>query len=433
MISIKQKRSFLKKIFGNQQKIQQPLTTAQMLNTYNSRIYNYDGSLYDNAVIRSCVDTIARYFSKMQMVHRLKGKTVEDTLNTLLTLRPNPYQSAHDFLYQVATLYEMDNNAYIYIQRDLIGNVIALYPFSYAQAELKESKNGDMFLEFAFRTGKKITAPIDDVIILRKHQYENDFFGESNRRPLYPLVNLLHVISEGIINACKSSAFIRGILKITGMIQPEDLKKKRDLFKDEFLSTQNDGGAIVTDSQTDYTPIESKPTLIDDKQTALVNQSVFSYFGLNSKIINGTYSEEEFQAFYEGVLEPLAIQLAQELTAKLFSSRQIGFGNEIVLVGDKLSYMSMRSKVQMINAVKDLGVITGNQIADILNIERPPDGDKILQSLNYIDKAIANQYQLNAAKNGAKKGDDTENEEENNSEGNQDESDPDQSGGTDGK
>lgn len=401
-----------------------------MLNSYNSRIYNYNGNLYDNSVVRSCVDTIARYFGKMQMVHRLKGVTIYDNLNTLLSLRPNPDMSPYDFLYKTATCFEMDNNAYIYIQRDDLGNVMALYPFSYSQAELKENKAGDMFLEFTFKTGRKVSAPVDDVIVLRKHMYENDFFGEMNSRPLFPLVNLLHVISGGIVNVCKSSAFIRGILKITGMIQPEDIKKKQNLFKDQFLSAQNNGGVVITDSNTEYVPIDSKPMYINDKQTALVNQSVYSYFGLNEKIINGTYSEAEFQAFYEGVLEPLALKLAQEMTSKLFTSRQIGFGNEVVLVGDKLSYMSMTSKVNMINSVKDLGILTGNEIADILNIERPPDGDKILQSLNYIDKSIANQYQLNAAKNSTAKGGDAIDDETDESEGNSDESDPDQSSGT---
>ncbi len=400
-----------------------------MLNSYYSRIYNYGGSLYDNAVVRACVDTIARYFGKMQMVHRLKGVTVYDGLNTLLSLRPNPDMSSYDFLYKTATCYEMDNNAYIYIQRDDIGNVTALYPFSYSQAELKENKVGDMFLEFTFKTGKKVSAPVNDVIVLRKHMYENDFFGETNNRPLFPLVNLLHVISEGICSVVKSSAFIRGILKIVGNVQrPEDIKEKRDLFKDQFLSTQNNGGVIIADSGMEYIPIDSRPMYINDKQTALVNQSVYSYFGLNEKIINGTYSEAEFQAFYEGVLEPLALKLAEELSYKLFTQRQIGFGNEVVLVGDKLSYMSMTSKVSMINSVKDLGVLTKGSIADILNIERPPDADTILQSLNYIDTNIANQYQLNQSK---AKGGDAIDDETNNSAGNSDESDPDQSSGTD--
>lgn len=397
-----QKRSIFNRIFGdkansNSQNNNQQLTAVQMLNSYNNRISNYSGDLYDNATIRSVVDTIARYFAKMQMVHRLKGTTVNDSLNTLLTLRPNPDMSTYTFLYKVATCYYMDNNVYLYISRDSLGNVIALWPFSYSQAELKENKYGDLYLEFTFSTGKRVVASTDDVIILRRNIYKNDFFSETNNKPLYPVVNLLHTISQGIINAVKSSVFIRGIYKVIGSLQPNDIKEKRDNFKNQFFDTQNNGGIIVMDSKGEYTPIDSKPVLVDDKNSKLVNEQVYTYFGVNENIVKGTYTEDEFTAFYEGILEPLALQLSQEMNAKLFSQREIGFGNEIVFVGDKLSYMSMTSKVNMINAVKDLGVLTKGIIADILNIEAPPDADKILQSLNYVDSNIANQYQLSAA------------------------------------
>ncbi len=431
-----QKRNFINRIFGNQRpQNSQQLITVQMLNSYNSRITNYNNDLYDDDTVRACIDTIARHFAKMQPVHRMKGNTVNDNLNILLNYRPNPDMSTYDFLYKVATCYEMDNNAYIYIKRDNIGNVIALYPFSYSQTELKKDKYDQLYLEFTFSTGQKITASVDNVVVLRKHFYKSDFFGESNRTPLYPIINLLHTINEGIINAVKSSAFIRGILKATGMLQDEDVKANRDLFKDQFLSAQNNGGIIVTDGTSEYTPIESKPQMVDDKQMALVKDKIYSYFGISESIIKGTYSENEWQAFYEGVLESLAIQLSQELTAKLFTSREIGFGNEIIFVTDRISYMSTASKISMINAVKDLGIITKGTLCDILNIERPSDADTIMQSLNYIDISIANQYQLQSQQdkltglNNSAKGGETDNEENSGSKGNPDESNSDQSSG----
>jgi HK97 family phage portal protein len=427
-----QKRSIFNRIFGTQPQTPQQLTAVQMLNSYNNRISNYSGDLYDNATVRSCIDTIARYFAKMQPVHRLKGVTVNDSLNALISLRPNVDMSTYTFLYKVATCYYMDNNVYLYISRDSLGNVISLWPFSYSQAELKENKYGDLYLEFTFSTGKKVVASTDDVIILRRNIYKNDFFSETNNKPLYPIVNLLYTISQGIINAVKSSAFIRGIYKVIGGLQPADIKEKRDNFKSQFFDTQNNGGIIVMDSKGEYTPIDSKPVLVDDKNSKLVNEQVYTYFGINENIVKGTYTEDEFTAFYEGILEPLALQLSQEMNAKLFSQREIGFGNEVVFVGDKLSYMSMTSKVNMINAVKDLGVLTKGTIADILNIERPADADKILQSLNYIDTSIANQYQLQAQKDKLSgvtqtaEGGETQDDES--SKGNSDESDPDQSG-----
>jgi len=411
------------RIFGNKKQVPKQLTAVQMLNTYNNRISNYSGDLYNNATIRTCVDTISRYFAKMQPEHRLKGKRVHDSLDNLLSLRPNSDMSAYTFLYKLCTCYYMDNNAYIYIQRDSMGNVTALWPFSYSQAELKENKYGDLYLTFTFANGRQITALTDDVIVLRRNIYKNDFFSETNTTPLYPIVNVLHTIAEGIINVVKSSAFIRGIYKVIGSLQPEDVKKNRDNFTSQFFDTQNNGGIIVMDSKGDYTPIDSKPVMIDDKNSKLANEQVYTYFGLNEDIIKGTYDENKFQAFYEGVLEPLSLQLSQELNAKLFSQRELSFGNEIVLVSDKLSYMSMTSKVNMINSVKDLGVLTKGMIADILNLESPPDADKILQSLNYVDSNIANQYQLSAANQKNKlinslMGGDNQNDENENTKGN---------------
>ena len=399
---MKQKRSMFNRIFGKQnnnkpQSDNQQLTSVQMLNTYSSRVCNYNDELYNNATVRNCVDTIARYFAKMQPEHRLKGKRVNDNLDKLLSLRPNPDMSTYTFLYKVVTCYEMDNNAYIYVERDNLGNAIALWPFSYAQAELKENKYGDLYLEFTFTNGKKVTASTQDVIILRKNIYKNDFFSETNTRPLYPIVNTLYAIIQGLINAVKSSAFVRGIYKVTGHLQPDDVKKQRDNFKNQFFGIQNNDGIIVMGSDGDYTPIDSKPILVDDKNTKLIQEQIYRYFGVNEDIINGNYTENEFQAFFEGTLEPIAIQLTQEMNAKLFSTNEINFGNEIVLVSDKLSYMSINSKIEMINSVKDLGVLTKGTIADILNVERPADSDKILQSLNYVDSNIANQYQLSAA------------------------------------
>ena len=83
----------------------------------------------------------------------------------------------------------------------------------------------------------------------------------------------------------------------------------------------------------------------------------------------------------------------------------------------------MTSKVNMINSVKDLGVLTKGMIADILNLETPPDADKILQSLNYVDSNIANQYQLSAANQKNKlinslMGGDNQNDENENTKGN---------------
>ena len=396
MRSIKlQKRSFLDRIFGKQlQNIKPQLFSVQMLSGYNNKIMSFNSDIYNDDTVRSCVDTIARHFAKMKAEHRLKNIQTNSQLNKLLSLRPNPDMSSYDFLYKLVTALELDNNAYVYIKRDSLGNVLALYPILYNQAELKENKAGQQFLEFTFLHGQRVSEPIDNIIVLRKHFYKNDFFGESNIKPLNPALSLLSTIRQGIENAIKNSAVIRGILQATGMLNDEDISKKRDNFKGQFLDSTNNGGIIVSDSTDQFTPLEMKPTLVDDKQMSLAQQKIYNYFGVSESIVKGTYSDAEWNAFYEGILEPLAIMFQQEFTQKIFSQREIDFGNTVNFVADKLAYLNIDSKQKLFQCVKELGVANKGTICEIFNLPLPPDPEVYLQSLNYIDRGIVNDYQL---------------------------------------
>ena len=110
--------------------------------------------------------------------------------------------------------------------------------------------------------------------------------------------------------------------------------------------------------------------------------------------------------FFESVLEPLSIQWSLEFTSKIFSQRELDFGNEIAFISDRLSYMSVNSKVRMFTALKELGIINKESTANIFNLPIPPDKDTYLQSLNYVDTKIVNEYQLGEQKAGGEEEDD---------------------------
>lgn len=380
-----------------------------MLNSYSNKVYNWNDDLYNNDAVRACIDAIARSFAKMEPQHRLKGVQKKSQLNYLLPFRPNPYMSAYDFWYKVISALYMENNTYIYPQRDSLGNVVALYQIRYSVAELQEDAAGNMYLSFTFTGGQKTTVPLDNIVVLRRHYFDNDFFGSGNHRPLYPIINLLHIINQGVINSVKTIGRIVGILKVVGNLQPEDRLAKKQQFEHDFLSASEGGGVVVTDGSFDYININQAPAaVVDDKNVSLANAKIYNYFGIGINIVSGTFTEQEWNNFYEQTLEPLAVQISQELTYKLFSQREIEFGNSIEFVADRLSYMSTASKVSMYGALKEIGVISKGQLATIFNLPLPPDADKYLQSLNYVDTGIINDYQIAKAQAETKEVDDNE-------------------------
>lgn len=368
-----------------------------MMNGYTPQFTNFGDDAYSSDIVRATINAIATNASKLKAKHIRKLNGIAEHVNSkieyLLSVRPNPYMSAYDFYYKVITQLYTKNNSFILIQTEGF-EVTGFYPIQSSQVELLEAQN-EMYARFRFTTGKVLTVPYSQVIHIRRFFNENDMYGESNSRALLPTLELLNTTNEGIINAVKSSAYLRGLLKFSqSMLKPEDIKKQTDQFVTDYMSISNNGGIAGIDAKADYIDLKSNPTMVSGDQMSLIEEKVFKYFNVNKKIIMSEYSESEFDAFYESVIEPLAIQLSLEFTSKLFTDREKGFGNEIIFEANRLAYVSTKTKIELINTLMPLGLMSLNEARELFNMSAVEDGDKRLVSLNYVDSTKQNQYQV---------------------------------------
>jgi phage portal protein BeeE len=177
-------------------------------------------------------------------------------------------------------------------------------------------------------------------------------------------------------------------------MRPEDLKTQRDLFVKDYLSIDNDGGIGALDAKMEFTPTKLEAQMADDKQMAIVRDNIYRYFGVSEKIVQSSYNEDEFNAFYASVIEPIAIQLSLEFTEKLFTNREKGHGNEVVFSASRLMYAANATKVQMAKELMPMGIFTINEMREVFELEPVADGDKRLQTLNVVDAGKANKYQV---------------------------------------
>lgn len=391
-------RNMFKTIFGNKEP-PVDVTQYKFLNDYAPFFSSFNGSVYDSDIVRTCIDAIARNAAKLKPKHIRRGKgkitEVSGALEWLLQVRPNPYMSAYDFLYKTVSQLYTNNNAFIYIQTDLMGRVTGLFPLSFASIEFVEYE-GELYGKFFFLGGFRMTVPYTDLIHLRRHFNADDIFGESNQKPFQPTLSLIQTVNQGIVNAIKSSARLRGFLKFTQTLRPEDLKAQRDKFVADYLSINNDGGIGALDSKAEFTPVTMDGKMVDDKQMTVIRDNAYRYFGVNENIVKADFSEDQWNAFYESVLEPIAIQLSLEFTAKCFSDRERGFGNEIIFEANRLQYASNKTKVEMLQYLMPMGVFSVNDALEILNMPPVEDGDRRIFSLNYVNAKLADVYQTGA-------------------------------------
>ena len=206
-----------------------------------------------------------------------------------------------------------------------------------------------------------------------------------------------HTAIEGTKNAIMTASSIKGILKYSNaLLKEEDIKKNKENFERDFLHLNNKSGIAALDGKAEFQAIDMKPIVLEESQLKRLNYNIYDYFGVNEKIIDNSFDEEEWNAFFEGVIEPLSIQMSDEFTRKIFSEQAIKEGNRIVFTANRLQYASLTTKINLIKTLMPYGTITVDEAREVVDLAPigGEQGSKILQSLNNISSDIADDYQM---------------------------------------
>jgi len=381
-------RSIFKNIFGNNSNTKQPSTSTEIeiIDGRKAVFTRYNGDFVNDPDVITCVDTIARNAAKMHPVHLSdfagKKRREQDKISNYVAKKPNELQNAYKFYYQVVSNLFFYNDSIIYVQRDENYKLTGLYPLDFSEGKFYEHQ-GKIWVKFKFGRNKERFVPYSDCIHLTRFNDLDGLVGGS-QRPLVKVLSFKHVLDEGIINAIKTTQSIRGVLKSTkSILKPEDVKKMRDQFVKDFMDADNTTGIGGLDATTTFDPVELKPTVATAEQAKSIDNKILSYFGLNENIIQSKYNEDEWNAFYESVLEPIGIQMSLEFTDKIFTPTEKNYGHEIIFESNRLQYASNKTKIEILRYGGNIFYV--DELREVFNMAPLPDGEgqKILIDQNH--------------------------------------------------
>ena len=391
-------RSMFNRIFkGKSQNI--IAENFKLLNGYENVFTPFDANAYDDDTVRTCIDCIAKHCAKLKPKHIRKkaGKIQEqinDSLDYLLANRPNEYLSTYDFIYKVISQLFAYNNAFIYIKFSRWGSVEGLYPLNFGDLELKEYK-GQLFCKFDFLGGETVFVPYTELIHLRRHFNRHEIYGESNKA-LKSSLDILRHIKIALKSAVINCFILWGILKFNQVLRDDDLMKAYETFINSFISSSSGkvSGLGALDAKADFKELTSDIKTVDATQMDFAREDIYRYFGLSDKIITSTYTEEEYIAFYESVIEPIAVQMGLEFTQKILTKGERSHGNEIIFESNRLQYASTNSKIRICQALLPQGIITINEARDLFGYGGIEGGDERQISLNFVNANNQSMYQV---------------------------------------
>lgn len=361
-------------------------TRFELIEDKGNGFYTWNGNIYKSDIVRACVRPKVKAIGKLIPQHLRNSKEEGFSINPEVYIKflleePNPYMSGQVFLEKMAMQLALNNNAFALIVKDENGYPFEMYNIQCTGVEAIYDNIGLLHLRFYNNNGKTVTYPYVDIIHIRQDINENDIFGESPRDALLPLMNVITTTDQGIIKAVKNGGIIRWLLKFNQALRPEDIKSKTDEFTESFLSSERSGGAAGIDSKVDATQVDPKDYVPNAAQMDRTTKRIYSLFNTNEKIVQSNYTEDEWNAYYESEIEPLAMQLSSEYTRKIFTRRERGFGNKIIFTANNLQYASMRTKLGLLSMV-DRGAMTPNEWREVLNLPPVENGDKVVRRLD---------------------------------------------------
>ncbi|MFA6931507.1 MAG: phage portal protein [Lentisphaeria bacterium] len=396
-------------LFQNNQT--QNMRYAKLLDNSTPLFSQFGRNIYASDVVQMCIDCIATECSKLQPKHIRTdsgGKLVapvDKGLNRLFRCAPNELMTTHDFLEKVIWKLYLDYNSFIYptytLSADASGNwsryYTGLYPLNPTCVEFLQDSTNALFVRFTFQNGFKSTLPYADVIHLRKKYSVNDIMGggangQPDNAPLLQTLQINDQILTGVGKAVQTSMQIKGILKLNTTLEDEGQKAERTALEKQI--TESSSGILTGDYKGDYQPIKIDPKLVDADTLDFLQNKILRFYGVSLPVLNGTATDDEQQAFYNKTLEPIVISMNQAFTKTLFTSNEINYGNTVNFYTSALETMTVKNKLAIMDGLGNRGALTDNQLLALFGYAPFDGGDVRHMSLNYIDVALSNDYQL---------------------------------------
>ena len=344
----------------------------KMLNGYTPHFTSWGGSIYESELIRAAINARATHISKLKV--EIQG-AARPALQNKLKHAPNQFQTWSQFLYKLSTCLDIANTAFICPVYDEFGEPSGIYAPLPTKCELVQY-GGVPYLRYEFSHGEKAAIELEYCGILTKFQYKNDLLGESNHA-LDPTMELIHIQKQGIEEGVKNAASYRFMATLNNFAKATDVKNERLRWSAENLGKDAEAGGLVLfpNTYTNIQQINSKPFVVDAEQMKIIRESVYDYFGVNEDVLQNKAYGDRWTAFYEGAIEPFALQFGSVLEKMLFTFREQSQGNRVTVSANRLQYLSNAEKLNVSSQMLDRGIMSINDVRDIWNLPPVDGGD----------------------------------------------------------
>ena len=357
---------------------------------------SFGENIYASDIIVQAIRRKATEFKKLDPRHIRKTDGVQTVINdssiARVLKRPNAYMTTSAFLEKITILLELTKNVFIYPtwyktkggERFYTG----LYPLKPCEAQYLIDAADVLYIKLRFANGYEVTLPASDVVHWRKDYGVNDYFGGgmfggNDNAGTLAMLQRYDQLTQSIAKALECACQVNAAIKVNTYAETDALKEKREQFEADIKS--NKSGLLVMDMSSEFVNIPRDVKLVDADTLKFFHETILRSKDTSIPILNGNYTKAEKEAYYETALEGDIIGLGQELSRVIFSERETGYGNEIVLYPNDITFMSMENKLTALQLGLPAGIFTKNEARALLGYAPIEGGDVMPRGYNEVD------------------------------------------------
>ncbi len=365
-------------------KIKQNFKYAKMLNGYTPIFSQFGQDIYASDVVQQAISCLVTELIKANPYHIKKDGSdlvpVENSEIQRLLEEPNERMTQTDFFEKVYWQLFLNYNAFIVptYYRDNKGNkkYTGLYPIQPIDVTFLQDPEGKLGIQFKFINGYETILAYSDVIHIKYRYSINEFMGgnekgQPDNKALLKTLELNHTLLQGVAKALKSSFSINGVIKYNTLM--DDGKMEENIKNMEKRLANNESGFLPLDIKGEYIPLQNKVQLVDATTLKFIDEKILRNFGVSLPILTGDYTKAQYEAFYQKSLEPILKRTGESFTMSMFSVREKGFGNKIMMYPHELIFMDTSQKIKLFDLLVDSASCYKNELRTAFGMRPLPE------------------------------------------------------------
>lgn len=371
--------------FINKFKKTKPNTNyAKVLNGYTPIFSQFGQDIYASDVVQQGIACLVTELTKANPFHiKQVGSDlvpVENSEIQKLLEQPNERMTQTDFFEKVYWQLFLNYNSFIIptYYKDIKGNkhYTGLYPIQPTNVTFLQDPEGKLGIEFTFSNGYKTTLAYSDVIHIRYRYSINEFmggneFGQPDNKALLKTLELNDTLLQGVAKALKSSFSINGVIKYNTLM--DDGKMEKNIQEIEERLANNESGFLPLDIKGEYIPLQNKIQLVDATTLKFIDEKILRNIGVSLPILTGDYTKAQYEAFYQKSLEPILKRTGESFTMTIFTDREKGFKNKIMMYPHELIFMDTSQKIELFDVLVDSASCYKNELRTAFGMRPLPE------------------------------------------------------------